>query len=89
MPSSALLKAFFSRLGFNDGDEAADVFVGSAEAVVGRVLRNKLVVILSAKVVLKNHLADDHIAQQQFVGVCAGRAATNPNEKGNFQVWVA
>ena len=79
-----LPQALFFSLGFKDSDEAADVFVGSAETVLNCVLRNGLAVILPAEVVLKNNLADDHIAQQHFVRAWAGHAATNSHEKGKL-----
>jgi len=62
MFGGVLLQALFFLLSFKDSDKAADIFVGSAEAVLNCVLRNGLVMILSAEVVLKNNLADDHIA---------------------------
>ena len=82
MFGGVLLQALFFSLSFKDSDKAADIFVRSAEAILNRVLGNGLVMILSAKVVLKNSLADDHIAQEQFVRAWARYAATNSHEKG-------
>ena len=57
----------FSSFGSKGSDKTTNIFVGSAESILDRVLRNELIVILSAEVVLKKNIINDHIAEEYFV----------------------
>ena len=87
--SSSLLKPLSAIGGLELSQQDAKVLIRLRHAVLGAIFGFEFVRILSAKVVLHNDIADDHIAQQDFLGAGMRDPATDSDKKGQAHVGVS
>ena len=79
--SSSLLKPLSAIGGLELNQQGAKVLIRLGHAVLGAIFGFEFVRILSAKVILHDGIADDHVAQQDFLGAVLRDTAADSDKK--------